>query len=179
MGSIFFFVKLDISYVLIFTILERRIYMALLDITKMNIPITRIDPNDNKWGVYIDYPLQFDEYSRQKILLGIEAAIAMTFRSFYGDRRLLPRVQGLFIDIQRYKHILANEYNRMRLNTIVNQALDGILSGLNPSIQVYFDEITQTMSYDITLDKDVEISVTNAETPLVAEITINTKRFYE
>jgi hypothetical protein len=146
---------------------------------ELPIPIHDIDPENNTYGIYIDKPAMFDEYGKQKVLTGIEAAINFIFRSFYGDHRLIPRVQGLFIDVMRWKHVLGSEYNKMRINTAVNEALSAMLKDLTPVINIEFDPITQTMNYNITLNGEINMDVRNADDLNSAIIKINTKKFYE
>lgn len=151
--------------------------MSILNELKM--PVHEIDPDNNTYGIYIDKPALFDEYSKQKTLLGIEAAINFIFRSFYGDHRLLPRVQGLFIDVHRFKHTLDSEYNKMRINSIVNEAISAMLKDLTPTINIEYDSINQMMSYNITLQGEINLEVKNGENPNTAVLKINTKKFYD
>lgn len=153
--------------------------MAYDIIKELEMPVTHIDPDKNPYGMYVDRPLEFDEYNRQKMLLGTTAAVEFIFRSFYGDFRLLPRIQGLFIDVNRYKHALNSEYNKMRINSKVNEAIGNMLSDLNPDIVVDFDNVLQQMNYTIIMENGFQIVNENAESPKNAEFKINTKKFYE
>lgn len=148
---------------------------------EMDTPITKrvVVIDTEKYGVFLDYPPIYDEYNEQKIIKGVEAAVSMIFRSFYGDHRLLPQIEGLFIDITRYKHALDSEYTKMYLNTKVNQALSSVLSGMQPEITIDYDGRTQKMTYNIILLGELEIKVDNGENALNAEIEINKKKFYE
>ena len=150
-----------------------------ITLINLNSPVRYIDPEDNPYNIYIDYPPQFDEYRMQKILVDVQAAITFIFRSFYGDYRLLPQIQGLFVDIQRYKHILDSDLNRTKINTMVNAALSDMLKDMSPTIDIGYDPNTSKMTYSITLRSDVKISVDNAESPLYAEIKLNNKKFYD
>ena len=85
---------------------------------------------------YIDYPPTYNEYGKQLIERDIDNALSCIFRSFYGSRTLLPEVPGLFIDIERYSHILDSLENRMELNTLVNQVVQKICGEMNPEVNV-------------------------------------------
>ena len=153
--------------------------MAYDIIKDLEMPVTHIDPDKNPYGVFVDRPLMFDEYNRQKIFLGTNAAVEFIFRSFYGDFRLLPRIQGLFIDIARFKHSLGSEYNKMRINSRVNESIGTMLTDLNPNIVVDYDEVTQQMNYTITMENGFQVINDDADSPKNAEFKINTKKFYE
>lgn len=148
-------------------------------LSELSVPVHEIDPDNNTYGIYIDKPTMFDEYGKQKTLTGIETAINFIFRSFYGDHRLLPRIQGLFIDVHRWKHVLDSEYNKMRINAAVNEAISAMLKDLTPIININYDPISQTMTYDITLNGEINMQVRDADDLNSAIIKINTKKFYE
>lgn len=152
--------------------------MDMSILNELQRPITKVYDSDN-YGIYVDFPLDYDIYNRQKILTGLKAAIPFIFNSFYGDYRLLPQVQGLYIDILRYKNILDSEVVIQKVKNRVNTALQGVLTDLNPSIDIEFDAINQKMVYQIHLEGNVTLEVENAEDLLNAEITINKKKFYE
>lgn len=148
-------------------------------IKQLEMPTTHIDVDNNPYGKYVDRPLEYDEYNRQRIVVGNEAAVNFIFRSFYGDFRLLPRIQGLFIDVVRYKHTLGSEYNKMRINTRVNESLGTVLEDLSPQIVVDFNPAEEKMTYSISMENGLEIENKDGESPMNAEIKINTKKFYE
>ena len=147
-------------------------------ITRMEVPLT---PHavEKGYGVFVDFPPQYDQYNRQKILTDLEAALAMIFRSFYGDYKLLPQIDGLFIDITRYKHVLDSDATIMYINQRVNDAISNVLEDMNPSIEILYDRITHMVRYVITLYGDTEVIVDNATDNLNATIEINKKKFYE
>lgn len=153
--------------------------MAYDIIKELEMPVTHIDPEKNPYGIYVDKPVVFDEYNRQKVITGTSAAVNFIFRSFYGDFRLLPRIQGLFIDVNRYKHTLDSEYNKMRINSKVNEAIGTMLIDLNPQINIDFNPVLQQMNYSITMENGFEIINDDASSPKNAEFKINTKKFYE
>lgn len=147
-------------------------------ITRMEVPLTP-QAVEKGYGVFVDFPPQYDQYNRQKILTDLEAALAMIFRSFYGDYKLLPQIDGLFIDITRYKHVLDSGATIMYINQRVNDAISNVLEDMNPSIEILYDRITHMVRYVITLYGDTEVIVDNATDNLNATIEINKKKFYE
>lgn len=147
-------------------------------LNEINVPITTED-NLEKYGIYVDFPPVYDKYRRQKILVEIEAAVEFILRAFYGDYRLLPQVEGMFIDIRRYKHILNQPGTSTRLATMVENSLGAVLEDLTPSINVEYDESHEMMIYHITIYGNTELSVTDGLDLRNAEISINKKKFYE
>ncbi len=144
----------------------------------IDVPITTKD-NLEKYGIYVDFPPVFDKYKRQRILVEIEAAVEFILRAFYGDYRLLPQVEGMFIDIRRYKHILNQPGTNTRLATMVENSLGAVLEDLTPSIDVQYDESHEMMIYNITIYGDTELTVNDGLDLSNAEISINKKKFYE
>ena len=147
-------------------------------IKELMLPVTEVLETDN-YGIYVDFPPMYNDYNRQMILTDINCAISMIFRSFYGSYTSLPQIEGLFIDIVRYKHILDTDLAKMNLNQIVNEALSEVLEGLIPNITTGYDPITGKMQYHITLQGKVSFEVNDAENPLIANIRLNEKKFYE
>lgn len=135
---------------------------------------------DNElYEFYIDYPPTYNEYGKQLIERDVDNALSCIFRSFYGSRTLLPEVPGLFIDIERYTHILDALENRMELNTLVNQVVQKICGEMNPEVNVTYDASTQKLIYDISLKGKFLLKVEHGNTFQEAEITKMNKRFFE
>ena len=135
---------------------------------------------DNElYEFYIDYPPTYNEYGKQLIERDVDNALSCIFRSFYGSRTLLPEVPGLFIDIERYSHILDPLENRMELNTLVNQVVQKICGEMNPEVSVSYDQSTQKIIYDISLQGKFLLKVEHGNTFQEAEITKMNKKFFE
>lgn len=139
----------------------------------------KITTDNELYEHYIDYPPAYNEYGKQLVERDMDNALSCIFRSFYGSRTLLPEVPGLFLDIERYTHVLDSLDNRIAINTDVNTVVDRICRELNPSISVSYDEATQKMSYDINMKGHFLLSVENGNTYEEATIAKMEKRFYE
>ena len=146
----------------------------------------RVDNNQYKatadnelYKFYIDYPPSYNEYGKQLIERDLDAALSSIFRSMYGARTLIPEVPGLFIDIERYTHILSTLDNRMELNAIVNETIGRICGDLRPEVSVSYDEANRSLTYDIKMEGEFLLKVEAADTYDSATVTMMNKRFYE
>ena len=52
--------------------------MDISILNELQKPITKVLDTDN-FGIYVDFPLDYDIYNRQKILTGLKAAIPFIF----------------------------------------------------------------------------------------------------
>mgnify|MGYP001243280742 CR=1 FL=1 len=135
---------------------------------------------DNEfYEFYVDYPPTYNEYGKQLVERDLDNALSCIFRSIYGSRTLLPEVPGLFIDIERYTHILDTIDNRLAVNTIVNDTIFRICGELNPEVTVEYDTISQMLTYNISMRGKFLLKVEQADSLDTAEITTMTKKFYD
>ncbi len=153
---------------------EMKSEISKLEDTTVNFTIDK-----NPYGMYLDFPLAFDEYGRQKAETNADACISFILRAMYGDRKLLPQIQGTMLDITRFKHQLDTDYTKDLLQTRLNESIGAVMHEMAPEIELDYDPLTQHMSYNITVNGQRKARVTKAENIFDAEIEINTKKFYE
>ena len=128
---------------------------------------------------YVDYPPSYNEYGKQLVERDLDAALSSIFRSFYGARTLLPEVPGLFVDIERYIHILTTLDNRMEMNSIVNEVIQKICGDLRPEVSVSYDEANKSLTYDIAMEGNFILKVEAGNTYDEAIVRRMDKKFYE
>lgn len=135
---------------------------------------------DNEvYEFYIDYPPGYNEYGKQLIERDLDNALSCIFRSFYGSRTLLPEVPGLFIDIERYTHILDTIANRLDVNSQVNAIVNRICGKLMPEVSVEYDSVTQKLTYNIGMQGEFLLKVEQGGDLDTAEVVTMNKKFYE
>lgn len=128
---------------------------------------------------YIDYPPTYNEYNKQLVERDLDNALSCIFRSFYGARTLLPEVPGLFVDIERYTHIIDTLSNRLAINAEINAIVWRICGDLSPQVNVEYNRLTQQMTYWISMRGNFLLKVDQANNLETAEILYNGKKFYE
>ncbi len=133
---------------------------------------------NESYSFYVDYPPAYNEYNKQLVERDLDNAISCIFRSFYGSRTLIPEVPGIFVDIERYTHILDTLSNRLAINTLINDVIWRICGKMNPNVDVEYDRLQQKLSYSISMQGEFLLKVEQADQLESAEI-INGKKFYE
>ena len=133
---------------------------------------------NESYSFYVDYPPAYNEYNKQLVERDLDNAISCIFRSFYGSRTLIPEVPGIFVDIERYTHILDTLSNRLTINTLINDVIWRICGKMNPNVDVEYDRLQQKLSYSISMQGEFLLKVEQADQLESAEI-INGKKFYE
>ena len=128
---------------------------------------------------YVDYPPSYNEYGKQLVERDLDAALSSIFRSFYGARTLLPEVPGLFVDIERYVHILTTLDNRLEMNSIVIEVIQRICGELRPEVSVSYDEANKMLTYDIAMEGNFILKVEAGNTYDEAIVRRMDKKFYE
>ena len=133
---------------------------------------------NESYSFYVDYPPAYNEYNKQLVERDLDNAISCIFRSFYGSRTLIPEVPGIFVDIERYTHILDTLSNRLTINTLINDVIWRICGKMNPNVDVEYVRLQQKLSYSISMQGEFLLKVEQADQLESAEI-INGKKFYE
>lgn len=141
--------------------------------------VVRPTLENEDYEFYIDYPPAYNEYNKQLVERDLDNAVSCIFRSFYGSRTLIPEVPGIFVDIERYTHILDTLNNRLAINTLINDVVWKICGKMNPNIEVEYDRLQQKMSYNISMQGKFLLKVEQAEQLESAELNLSGKRFYE
>lgn len=131
------------------------------------------------YQICIDYPPAYNEYGKQLLERDLDNAISCIFRSLYGSKSTLPEIPGLFVDMERFTHILDKLENRMLINRAVNETLYRIVPEFAPEITVDYDPITQMMTYNISLKGQPMLKVEQKDSLDSAEVIYMNKKFYE
>lgn len=135
---------------------------------------------DNElYEFFIDYPPSYNEYGKQLIERDLDNALSCIFRSFYGSRSLLPEVPGIFVDIERYTHVLETIENRLEINATINSIINKICGELAPQISVEYDYNTQKLTYNISMRGEFLLKVEQGGTLDTATMIEMNKKFYD
>lgn len=132
--------------------------------------------------LYIDFPPTYDQYRKQKVEHTISAAINVILRLFYGHTNTLPSIPNLFIDIEKYKHMLDSDGSIYHFRKICTESIKACLSKLDPTIDIEVDKVEQSINIDIILYYDsIEygFKLTNAQDRELLKIEYNKKPFYK
>lgn len=129
-----------------------------------------------------DYPLEFDEFNKQKVLKNIDAAIPMIMRLLHCKVNTLPSLPDLFLDIERYKHVLMSTVDQLAVDRDIKQKLNKCFNEFQPEVVSVIDRFKQKVDITITLHDEysmVKISVLDSQSRDDMKIYIDKKAFYK
>ena len=127
---------------------------------------------------YIDFLPARDIYNRQKVIKLMDACLNFSLTSIYSRRELLPQLQGMFIEIERFRHSLDSIEILQFIKTEVEKNLSSLLLDYTPTIELSYDAETGILDYTINFYGEGEITVSNGSTLHTASFNINKKKFH-
>ena len=134
-------------------------------------------------NVYIqDYPPEYDVYNNQLVEINVDAAIDMILRILYGRLNTLPNIPDAFLDIERYKHTLATEYELTNIQNNIKEKIEEQLVQFQPSVDITTNPETGRMDIEIIIRDDVHLVRLNGENiqnKSLMKIDIDKKAFYK
>lgn len=134
-------------------------------------------------NVYIqDYPPEYDVYNNQLVEINVDAAINMILRILYGRLNTLPNIPDAFLDIERYKHTLATEYELTNIQNNIKEKIEEQLVQFQPSVDITTNPETGRMDIEIIIRDDVHLVRLNGENiqnKSLMKIDIDKKAFYK
>lgn len=134
-------------------------------------------------NVYIqDYPPEYDVYNNQLVEINVDAAIDMILRILYGRLNTLPNIPDAFLDIERYKHTLATEYELTNIQNNIKEKIEEQLVQFQPSVDITTNPETGRMNIEIIIRDDVHLVRLNGENiqnKSLMKIDIDKKAFYK
>ena len=134
-------------------------------------------------NVYIqDYPPEYDVYNNQLVEINVDAAIDMILRILYGRLNTLPNIPDAFLDIERYKHTLATEYELTNIQNNIKEKIEEQLVQFQPSVDITTNPETGRMDIEIIIRDDVHLIRLNGENiqnKSLMKIDIDKKAFYK
>lgn len=128
-----------------------------------------------------DYPPRYNKLGEQYFSNTLETAKDKILRMLYTKINTISSVPNIWIDIERYKHMLDNEISIRVLENSVKEKITRGLAELNPYVELYVDKEKQACEIWVVLEiykKKVKMKISNAQDPRLFQIEIDRKRFY-
>lgn len=132
-----------------------------------------------EYGHYIDFVPSRDIYNNQKVIKLMDAALSFALTSMYSRRELLPQLEGMFVEVERFRHSLDSIAILQHIKSTVEENLNSIMIDYTPTLELTYDRDTGRLDYTIQFYGKGELKVTNGATLTTASFKINNKKFYD
>lgn len=129
--------------------------------------------------LYMEYTLSKDKYGKQQVLYNTDAGISFISSCLYSDRGLLPMVPGLFVDLDKKKHMIDSDANLALLTQEITEKISTYIQDLSPDVTITYDRLKQMFSISIVIQSGTKITLAAAENSNTVQLKVNNKKFNE